>query len=37
MSLVTEIQYFHIEPSEKGTHANESMMIKIFYLDGFVR
>ena len=26
-----------IEPSEKGTHAIESMMLKMFYLCGFVR
>ena len=30
MSSVTEIQYLQVEPCEKGTHTNESMMLKIF-------
>ena len=33
-SSLTEIQYLQVEPCEKGTHTNESMMLKIFtYLD----
>ena len=35
MSSLTEIQYLQIETSEKGTHTNESMMLKMFYLYGF--
>ena len=27
MSSLTEIQYLQIEPSEKGTQTNESMML----------
>ena len=30
MSSVTEIQYLQVEPCEKGTHTNESMMLKVF-------
>ena len=30
------MQDLHIEPSEKETHANESMMLKMFYLYEFV-
>ena len=37
VSSLTEIQYSQIEPSEKRTHTNESMMLKMFYLYGFVR
>ena len=33
----TEIQYLQNEPSEKGTHTKESMMLKMFYLYGTVR
>ena len=32
VSSLTEIQYLQIEPSEKGHHINESMMLKMFYL-----
>ena len=32
VSWLTEIQYLQIELSEKGAHANESMMLKFFYL-----
>ena len=32
-----EIQYLQIERSEKGKHTNESMMLKMFYLYGFIR
>ena len=34
---LTEIEYLQIKPSKKGTHTNESMMFKIFYLYKFVR
>ena len=37
VSLLTEIQYLQIEPSEKETHTNESIMLKMFYLYGFFR
>ena len=37
VSLLTEIHYFGIEPSEEETHGNESIMLKMFYLCGFVR
>ena len=37
VSSLTEIQYLLIEPSGKGTHTNQSLMFKIFYLYGFVR
>ena len=37
VSSLTEIQYLLIEPSGKGTHTNQSLMLKIFYLYGFVR
>ena len=30
VSLLTEIQYLQIEPSAKGTHTNQSIMLKIF-------
>ena len=30
MSSLTEIKYLPIEPSKQGTHANESMMLKMF-------
>ena len=30
VSSLIEIQYLQIEPSEKGTHTNESMMLKFF-------
>ena len=33
----TRCVYFKIEPSETWAHANESMILKIFYLYGFVR
>ena len=36
MYSLTEIQYLHIETSEKGTCINENMMFKIFYLYGFI-
>ena len=29
VSSVTEIQYLQIEPSEKRSHTNESMMLKM--------
>ena len=29
---LTEIQYLQIEPSEKGTNANKSLMLKMFFL-----
>ena len=32
-----KIQYLQIEPSEKGTYTSESMILQIFYLNGFVR
>ena len=32
-----ETQYLQIESIEKGTHTNENMMLKLFYLYGFVR
>ena len=35
--FIAEIWYFQIEPGGKKTHANESMMLKMFYLSGFVR
>ena len=34
---LTKIQYLQIEPSTKGTHISESMMLKMFYLYGFIR
>ena len=34
---LTEIQFFQIEANEKRTHTNKSMMLKMFYLCGFVR
>ena len=34
---LTKIQYLQIEPSEKGTYTSESMMLKMFYLNRFVR
>ena len=37
VSSLTEIQYLQIEPGRKGAHTNESMMLKIFYLYGFLR
>ena len=37
MSSLTEIQHLEIESSEKGTHTNERMMLKMFYLCGFVK
>ena len=37
VSLITEIHYLQIEPGGKGTHVNESMMLKMFYLYEFVR
>ena len=36
VSSLTEILYWQIEPSGKGTHTNESMMLKMFYQYGFV-
>ena len=30
MSSLTEIKYLQIEPSEKGIHTNESIMLKMF-------
>ena len=29
---LTEIQYLQIEPSEKGTNTNKSLMLKMFFL-----
>ena len=29
---VQDLMYFQIERSEKGTHTNEKMMLKMFYL-----
>ena len=29
-SSLTEVQYLQVEPCEKGTHTNESMMLKMF-------
>ena len=37
LSSSTEIQYLQIVPSEKGTHTNQSMMFKEFYLYEFFR
>ena len=37
LSSWTEIQYLEIKPSGKGTHTNEIMMLKMFFLYGFVR
>ena len=37
VSSLTEIQYLQIEPGGKGTHTDESMMLKMFYLYGFIR
>ena len=37
MSSLTKTQSLQIEPSEKRTHTNESVMLKMFYLYGFVR
>ena len=37
VSSLTKIQYLQIEPSEKRTHTNENMMLKMFFLYGFVR
>ena len=37
VSSLSKIQYLQIEPNEKGTHTNESMMFKMFYLCGFFR
>ena len=37
MCSLTEIQYLQIEPSEKGTYTNGSMILKICSLYGFVR
>ena len=37
MSSLTEIHYLQIEPSDKGTYDNGSMMLKMFYLHGFVK
>ena len=37
MSSLTEIQCLQTEPSEKGIHTNESMMLKMFYLYRFVK
>ena len=37
VSVLTEIKYLEIEPSEKETDTNEIMMIKMFYLYGFVK
>ena len=36
VSSFTEVQDLQIEPSEKGIHTNESMMLNMFYLYGFV-
>ena len=30
MSLLTEMPYLETEPGERGAHANESMMLKMF-------
>ena len=35
--MLNRIQYLQTEPSEKVAHLNESMMLKMFYLYGFVR
>ena len=32
VSLLTEIYYLQIEPCEKGTHSNETIILKRFYL-----
>ena len=32
MSPLTEIQYLQIELSDKGTHTDENVMLKIFNL-----
>ena len=37
VSSLTKNQYLQIEPGQKGTHTNENMMLKIFYLYGFLR
>ena len=37
VSSLTKVHYLEIEPSEKGTHTNESMLLKMFYRYGFVR
>ena len=34
VSSLVKIQYSEIEPSEKGTHTNESMIFKMFFLYG---
>ena len=34
--FITEIDYLHLESSERGSETNESMMLKMFYLYGFV-
>ena len=37
LSSLTVIQYLQIEPCENGTHINESVMLKMFHLNGFAR
>ena len=37
VSSLKETQYLQIEPIEKETHTDESIMFQIFYLHGFVR
>ena len=37
VSSLTEIKYLQIEPSKKGTHTNENMMLKMIFLHRFVR
>ena len=32
VSLLTETQYLHVEPSDKGTHTIENMMLKMFFI-----
>ena len=37
LSSLTKNQYLQTEPSENGMYTDESMMLKISYLYGFVR
>ena len=37
VSSLSEIQYLQTEPSEKETHINKRVMLKMFYLYGLVR
>ena len=37
VSSLTEIHYLQIEPTEKGTYTNESIIPKMCYLYGFFR